>query len=1353
MGTHRLSLLTAFIFVFGCMTNSFGQHHKSCGHDHAQIKQFGSKENFEKIKSEILRKRAKQPLSTSNQKSNISLTIPVVVHVIHDGEPVGTGSNIADGQVLAQLASLNDDFAGTNSNFSDDTRASWDAVKGSPMISFCLATTDPSGSATSGIVRHQIAITGTDANNNNIEAIKDSIFWDSNDYLNVYVLSIPGTSAAGGVVGYAYLPYFGTVGYGNDGIVVDYNWFGGVGYSQSGNKTLTHEMGHYLGLFHTFSGDSCGSDDGLDDTPNVSQATSDLSPTLNCGDPMNRYPTAPTSCGNETMFINYMDYVNDDNCPIAFSDDQVELMRSVLLGTAAGFVSRAPLVANTNTACAGGTICELFANTSTSTACPGTATGSATVIASSGTGTYSYTWSTDPVQTTATATGLTSGTYYVTVTDAAGCSVATIAVVTESTPMSTAVESTDLTSPGANDGTATVTAIGGQQPYTYLWTGGQTTATASNLSPGEYTVTVTDGNSCMAIDLATINDFECSPLDFDLSSDGILCAGGPGDISVTSISGNGPFTYLWNTSDTASVITVSTAGTYSATVTDTDGCTHNESITISEPSAITVDVSKSDVSQVGGSDGSITITASGGTPSLTYLWNDGPTSASRSGLMAGIYSLIVTDANLCAETVSVTISDATCEDVVFSPMISHVTCFGGTDGSIDLNIQQINAPYTSEWSTGATGDVISNLSAGTYAVTLTDAAACEEIRSYTINEPSLITASIQTTDESSYQSEDGSLVVSASGGTGALTYLWDTGATSTSVANLAPGVYSVTISDANGCQVEESAEVQAYTCPAFDITSVNTTDNECFGETQGVAGVSISGGTAPYAFAWNTGETTAVISDLASGVYEVTVTDDRNCPVSAVAVISEPSALVVNPSIQHVSAVGLTDGQITLDISGGIAPYTINWNTGDTTSVIDNLQEGLYTYTVTDANGCTSSADVTIEQYVCPQLSITIDLTSVSCRNSADGSLTASTSGGTAPYSYIWSTSTSGSTINDLAPGVYDVTATDSKGCTVQSSVELINPDLLTFTTQVTHETGNQSEDGTASVVITGGSSPYTTVWDNGVVGTDNADLAPGLYNFEIADMNGCIVTGQVTIDAFVCPQIQATVDIIDNQCGDGGVDVTVMNGTAPYHYIIDDVSYDTASIRGLTVGTYDLEIVDINGCSTVVSFQIDTPLEMAITNIAVEDAEGILPGSATVEIEGGVEPYDILWSDGRTNPSNNALFPGIHTVIVTDAQGCSVQQDVIIHQTDESQVISDLLLFETHPNPVQNSVRLQMEFENDQFVRIVITDLGGAPVFEDEVTTSVYNNTVDVSDLAKGFYNVVIYTSEEVISKPLIKL
>jgi hypothetical protein len=430
------------------------------------------------------------------------LTIPVVVHVIHlSTEAVGTGRNLTDARVQAQIQILNRDFLSQNPNWTSGTPAVFQSLRGTPEIQFCLATKDPNGNTTTGIDRQVFA---NPAGTTDIEnTIKPQTTWDATKYLNIWTLAIPGTSSFGGTLGYAYLPTFGLVGSDVDGVVIDYRWFGAPSISGvSGDcRALTHETGHYLGLPHTWGETSsshvCTDDDGISDTP-LQQGPTSANTSFSCASGV-----PPTSCsGVQSMYCDYMDYVNDDACYSTFTTGQVNVMRSVTQGTpitvnGKTYVGRSSLLNSQLTACT--SACNLTATTSGNGTTCGQNNGTASVTPAGGT-TYTYAWSNGG--TSASLTGLAAGTYTVTVTSGT-CTVTATRAVATSTGITATASGTATSACGTNDGTATATPAGGTT-YTYAWSNGGTTASITGLSTGNYTVTVTS-NSCTATATFTVS--------------------------------------------------------------------------------------------------------------------------------------------------------------------------------------------------------------------------------------------------------------------------------------------------------------------------------------------------------------------------------------------------------------------------------------------------------------------------------------------------------------------------------------------------------------------------------------------------------------------------------------------------------------------------------------------------------------------------------------------------------------------------------------------------------------------------------------------------------------------------------
>ncbi len=655
-------LLVSFLLFFAnfliVQPNLAQHHHRSCGFDVMRNKQRAINPDYDRIEQHY-KENVLPSLASSNtqhnRSANVVLTIPVVVHVIHSGEPVGMGSNISDARIQAQLDILNEDYGALNENY-NSTPARWQDVVGNPEIEFCLASVDPQGNPTNGITRHNIPVTG-DINNSNIETvIKPETAWDASLYYNIYVLSMPGTNAFGGILGYSFLPYT-TVGMeAYDGTVIDYNWFGGDGFGQSGDKTLTHETGHYLGLFHPFDGESCNSDDGLSDTPNMILETSAYAPNLGCG---NGFPTGPTSCTEEHMYINYMDYANDERCYTSFSQQQVNVMRAVLSPDAwqYGFTSRASLVESAAVACGAVTCPDIMLVAEVLAADCGN-TGSAVASASGGTEPYTYAWSNG--STSATLSGVASGNYALTVVDADDCEqVASVFIPAETLVFDISV--TDESMLGANDGAISVNNVtGGMSPYFYQWSTGANTASITNLSGGDYVVTITSENGCSVSETIMVNiTMACPGFVVDYVAHPASCAGScDGGIELFLPSPN--YTVSWSANVPSGEPVNLCSDTYLATITDPNGCIEILEIFVEEPTALEAGVDYTiEPLCTGDESGSIAVFAEGGTGEHTFFWSNGNTGSGAvlTSLPAGEYSVTIYDENECSTDVNVNLEE------------------------------------------------------------------------------------------------------------------------------------------------------------------------------------------------------------------------------------------------------------------------------------------------------------------------------------------------------------------------------------------------------------------------------------------------------------------------------------------------------------------------------------------------------------------------------------------------------------------------------------------------------------------------------------------------------------------------
>jgi hypothetical protein len=975
-------------------------------------------------------------------------------------------------------------------------------------------------------------------------------------------------------------------------------------------------------------------------------------------------------------------------------------------------------------------------------------------VSGGGTAPYTYSWNTTPVQTTAIATGLSAGTYTVSVTDAKGCIQTKTAIITTGTLLSASTTNTPVTCFGGNDGTGMVTASGGSGTYTYSWSpAGGTAASATNLPANTYTVTVSDGNTPACATSTSVTITQPSKITFTSSLTApTSCAAKDAQATVTPSGGNGGFTHSWNPpapQTTATVTGLSAGVPYTDVVTDSKGCSSSITVvipTLTGPSPVNVTVNKG-VSCFGTCDGQATVSATGLAP-LTYSWTgSAQTTSTVSNLCAGPTTVSVTDKNGCVSTQTATITGPTVVSVSITG--TNVSCFAGASGSATGTVTGGNAPYNYKWTNSAgktigNGLTVNNLTIGTYTLMATDVAGCTGSQNITITQPASPVSSTTTQTNLACKGvcSAGKATVTGNGGTGPYTYSWNTtptqptatatnlcagnyiatttdaaGCTSTSnvtiteptgltitskqtnpscnlsngsiqltvtggtgsyviswnpanppslsINNLAAGVYTATITDNGVCSQNYVVNLPNIVQAKVDTSK---TDPLCVGSATGTATAIASGTTAPYTYVWNSipAQTTPTAKGLKAGTYSVSVTDNLGCVTPSTTVtLKDPAPVVVSVTTTAISCAGGNDGTAIGTASGGLSPYTYKWAHGPVTAGVSGLAAGSYTLIATDANSCLSAPN-TISLTNPTQIAISKNISNPTCNNSANGSVTATVTGGSAPYTYSWSPKGGvASTASNLTAGKYFITITDAKNCTFKDSVVLISPsNLKVIGSVVSNPTCNGKCDGVAAASGSGGTSPYTYSWNSPVTQTTQqaTNLCAGTYIVTLTDAQFCFDTTRVTLTAPL--PITITTTSVNASCGkaDGSITATVSGGTIPYKYSwtpLPGTGNTSATYSGIPAGAYTLTVTDTNKCSATINSGVNNPPPaptVSIQSVVNASCKGSCDGSATIFASGN-GPFTYTWSSpvpaSNTSVSAASLCAGSYTVTATDANKC----------------------------------------------------------------------------------------------------
>ncbi len=753
----------------------------------------------------------------------------------------------------------------------------------------------------------------------------------------------------------------------------------------------------------------------------------------------------------------------------------------------------------------------------------------------------------------------------------------------------------DVSCNGGNDGEISLIAAGGTAPYSFVWDDASTNTSINGLSAGTYGVVVTDADGCEVEGLYDVD--EADVLTASVNTNSAACGNASGNATAAATGGNAPYNYIWNNAMSISFLNNISAGVYDVTVTDDNGCVTSASGTVaSTNSTITLSTSVTSDDACGYNVGGALASATSTGGSVSYLWDNGDATALTSGLVAGTYSVTATDADGCSSASSVTITELA--PAVMATVSSTDASCGASDGAASVSI---NTAYTYVWDDAASQTTASatGLEAGVYFVLVTNTVTtCQGGWTAYVNNPSAsISLATTVTDADCYDAASGSILaevtsLTITGGYSLYTADGDSITTVVSInaetfSGLEADDYVVFGADFNGCVTSTTVSINE---PAMLMASVSSNDVTCNGDTDGDAAVVAMGGTSGYTYAWDNGSTTATAAGLSAGNENVTVTDVNGCMVVETVNVGTPSAIFLDISSEDISCNGDGNGEINLiAFGGGVGGFTYAWDNG--LAAVANqasLAAATYNVTVTDANNCSETGAATIAEPA--TLGVTITATDdFVCFGDADGAATSSINGGTGPFTYVWAGNGSTTANNtNVDAGAEDLTIIDANGCSATSNSITINesPSAVVAAVSGTNESCFNCADGTASVVASGGTAPYTYSWNIAGSTSSLTDIDPicpfSTIICNVTDDDGCVASGQVNIlcdDVNAIEKVEGITSMVVYPNPNNGIFNVELNSStkAKYTFVVRNVIGQTVSIDSETINGNYIKTIDLS--------------------------------------------------------------------------------------------------------------------------------------------------------------------------------
>lgn len=772
-----------------------------------------------------------------------------------------------------------------------------------------------------------------------------------------------------------------------------------------------------------------------------------------------------------------------------------------------------------------------------------------------------------------------------------------------------------------------------------------------------------------------------------ISSTSVSCFLASDGSATIIVSGqNGPFNATWSTGQVNSnipngstvVANFLPAGIYNVYVVDQLGCSSVNIVVVSEPNIISGAIASTDVLCNGSNTGAINLTAFGGSGNYTYSWSNTETTQDISNLIAGNYSVNITDQNGCLSGQIPTTINEPNSAINSSISASPISCSNGLDGSIALNAYGGTPPYTYNWNGGTflTKDIF-DLSSGNYTVLIADDNGCSNSNSITLNNPTPITGSLSSSNIDCYGESTGNIDLTVSGGSSPYSYQWSNSISIISngqdLYNVKADQYSVLIRDAKNCIKSETSQITQPTIQQLSVTSNNVS---CNGYSDGNITLFAQGGSPPYSYSWNgNSSSSGNLTNIFAGNYSLILTDSKNCITTQSLTITEPSSeILISANTTNVLCYGNNTGNVDISVSGGTPPYSISWDNNANSEDILNLFAGDYAVTIVDHNNCLGNSSYSITE---PDQSLSnfFSILNVDCFGSSSGAIQTTISGGTPPYFFSWSNSSFDlspitSSLFNLNANDYFLELIDNNGCVLNDTTNISEPDVLATSLTGTNILCHGDLSGSIDLSVSGGNQPYNYLWSNGASNPDLQFISSGNYIINITDFNNCSVKDSLELTQPLIP-INSYYYLTEPSCfggSNGEISYHINGGTPSYSYIWNN-NQTVSNLVGVSAGTYIIDTYDDNNCTIQDTILLDQPSE--ITIVATVDSVICFNdqnGAIQLTVSGGTPIYNFQWSNStyvlsQTSASVNNLKGDLYIVIVTDINNCENSGSYFVYE------------------------------------------------------------------------------------------